>query len=154
MNKEKFIAVMECSDNDGEEVEEHYQAAFAGANNPFNGPEKDRYALSRLQVDSGWSPDDLIREMTRDAWAVGLEQVMISELAAYHRGREHGDVFAIISDELKKSGADESQIAHHEEEMDSCLAGLDGAEPGDLLIMLALSGAAPIQGRLRERGAK
>jgi cyanophycin synthetase len=103
---------------------------------------------------AGDRPDDLIREMTRDAWAIGLDQVMISELAAYHRGREHGDVFAIISDELKKSGADESQIAHHEEEMDSFLAALDWAEPGDLVIMLALSGAAPIQERLRELGAK
>ena len=28
------------------------------------------------------------------------------------------------------------------------------AEPGDLVIMLALSGAAPIQDRLRELGAK
>jgi hypothetical protein len=56
--------------------------------------------------------------MTRDAWAIGLDQVMISELAAYHRGREHGDVFAIISDELQKNGA------------------------------------APIQNRLRELGAK
>ena len=102
---------------------------------------------------AGDRPDDLIREMTRDAWAIGLDQVMISELADYHRGREHGDVFAIISDELQKSGADASQIAHHEEEMDSFMAALDWAEPGDLVIMLALSGAAPIQDRLRELGA-
>jgi cyanophycin synthetase len=103
---------------------------------------------------AGDRPDDLIREMTRDASAIGLDQVMISELAAYHRGREHGDVFAIISDELQKNGADPSQIAHYEEEMDSFLAALDWAEPGDLVIMLALSGAGPIQERLRELGAK
>jgi len=103
---------------------------------------------------AGDRPDDLIREMTRDAWAIGLDQVMISELAAYHRGREHGDVFRVISDELQKSGADASQIAHHEEEMESFMAALDWAEPGDLVIMLALGGAAPIQDRLRELGAK
>jgi cyanophycin synthetase len=69
---------------------------------------------------AGDRPDDLIREMTRDAWAIGLDQVMISELAAYHRGREHGDVFAVISDELQNCGADATQIDHHEEEMESC----------------------------------
>jgi cyanophycin synthetase len=102
---------------------------------------------------AGDRPDDLIREMTRDAWAIGLDQVMVSELATYHRGREHGDVFAVISDELQKSGADASQIAHHEEELDAFMAALDWAEPGDLVIMLALGGAAPIQARLKELGA-
>jgi len=102
---------------------------------------------------AGDRPDDLIREMTRDAWAIGLDQVMISELAAYHRGREHGGVFGVISDELQKSGADASQIAHHEEELESFMAALDWAEPGDLVIMLALGGAAPVQARLKELGA-
>jgi UDP-N-acetylmuramyl tripeptide synthase len=102
---------------------------------------------------AGDRPDDLIREMTRDAWAIGLDQVMISELATYHRGRQHGDVFAVISDELQKNGADASQIAHYEEEVDSFMAALDWAAPGDLVIMLALSGAAPIQERLLELGA-
>jgi len=103
---------------------------------------------------AGDRPEDLIREMTRDAWAIGLDQVMISELADYHRGREHGDVFAIISDELQQCGASASQIRHHEEEMESFMAALDWAQPGDLVIMLALGGAAPIQERLRELGAK
>ena len=103
---------------------------------------------------AGDRPDDLIRAMTRDAWAIGLDQVMISELAAYHRGRQHGDVFAVISDELQKSGADAAQIAHYEVEMESFMAALDWAEPGDLVIMLALSGSAPIQDRLRELGAE
>lgn len=103
---------------------------------------------------AGDRPEKLIREMTRDAWAIGLDQVMISELADYHRGREHGDVFAIIRDELQQCGASVSQIAHHEEEMESFMAAMDWAEPGDLVIMLALGGAQPIQERLREMGAK
>ncbi|NCF72434.1 MAG: Mur ligase [Gammaproteobacteria bacterium] len=102
---------------------------------------------------AGDRPDALIREMTRDASAIGLDQVMISELAAYHRGREHGDVFAVISDELQQCGMSASQIGHHEEEIESFMAALDWAQPGDLVIMLALSGAAPIQERLRELGA-
>jgi hypothetical protein len=37
--------------------------------------------------------------------------------------------------------------------MESFLAAMDWAEPGDLVIMLALGGAAPIQERLKELGA-
>ncbi len=76
---------------------------------------------------AGDRPDDLIREMTRDAWAIGLDQVMISELADYHRGREHGDVFTVIKNELLAAGADTSQVHHHEEEMESFLAALEWA---------------------------
>ena len=78
---------------------------------------------------------------------------MISELAGYHRGREHGDIFAVIKDELLAAGANASQVQHHEEEMESFTAALEWAEPGDLVIMLALGGAAPIQARLKELGA-
>ncbi len=102
---------------------------------------------------AGDRPDDLIREMTRDAWAINLDHVMISELAEYHRGREHGDVFAVIQDELLNCGAGPEQIEHFDEEIDAFEAALAWAEAGDLIIMLALGGAAPIQERLRELGA-
>ncbi len=103
---------------------------------------------------AGDRTDELIQELARDAWAIGLDRIMVSELAAYHRGREYGDVFGIIKDELLRSGADESQIAHFETEMESFLSAIDWAEPGDLVIMLALGGAAPIQAKLREMGAE
>ncbi len=102
---------------------------------------------------AGDRPDTLIREMTRDAWAIGLDQVMISELADYHRGREHGDVFELIKSELLAAGADASQVGHWEEEMESFSAALAWAQPGDLVIMLALGGAAPILAQLRALGA-
>ena len=92
--------------------------------------------------------------MTRDASAIGLEHAIISELAAYHRGREHGEVFAVIRDELVRQGLPASEIEHFEEESDSLAAALDWAEPGDLVIMLALGGAAPIQEQLKALGAR
>lgn len=103
---------------------------------------------------AGDRPDDLIRDMTRDAWAIGLDRVIVSELADYHRGREHGDVFAIISDELQKHGASEDQVRHNEEELETLDEALSWAQPGDLVIMLALGGARPVQDRLRELGAE
>ena len=103
---------------------------------------------------AGDRPDDLIRELARDAWAIGLERVVVSELPKYHRGREHGEVFAIIRDELLRRGAGDEQIRHHEEEMASFDDALAWARPGDLVIMLALGGARPIQERLAELGAR
>ncbi len=103
---------------------------------------------------AGDRPDDLIRELARDAWAIGLDRVFVSELAEYHRGREHGDVFAIISDELKKQGAVDEQIRHNDQELETLEEALTWVQPGDLVIMLALGGAKPVQDRLRELGAQ
>jgi UDP-N-acetylmuramyl tripeptide synthase len=103
---------------------------------------------------AGDRTDGLIKELARDAWAIGLDRVVVSELAAYHRGREHGDVFRLIRDELFAAGADETQIGHYETEMESFMSAIEWAEPGDLVIMLALGGAAPIQDKLRELGAE
>ena len=102
---------------------------------------------------AGDRPDDLIRELARDAWAIGLDRIIVSELARYHRGREHGAVFALIRDELLQQGASDEQVLHFEEELESLDHALDWAQPGDMVIMLALGGAAPVHARLRERGA-
>ncbi len=63
-------------------------------------------------------------------------------------------MFRLIRDELLKCGATDEQIRHHEEEMESFEDALDWAREGDLVIMLALGGARPVQERLREMGAE
>ena len=103
---------------------------------------------------AGDRTDGLIRELARDAWAIGLDLVVVSELAAYHRGREQGEVFDLIRDELRKAGADASGIWHFDTEMESFLSAIGWARPGDLVIMLALGGALPIQEKLKELGAE
>lgn len=102
---------------------------------------------------AGDRPDELIRAMARDAWEIGLDHVVVSELADYHRGREYGDVFAVIRDQLLELGATADSIVHFDEESQSFDAALAWAKPGDLVIMLALGGAAPIQERLKALGA-
>lgn len=98
---------------------------------------------------AGDRTDTQIRELAQSAWTIGLDQVVISELAAYARGREQGEVFNIIRDELTKCGAKEEQIEHHMEETESLDAALDWAQPGDLVIMLALGARDEIQKKLR-----
>lgn len=103
---------------------------------------------------AGDRTDDLIRELARDAWAIGLDLVLVSELAKYYRGREPGEVHDIISNELRLLGATDDQIRHNDEELETLEEALSWAQPGDLIIMLALGGATPIQERLRELGAE
>ncbi|NNL62878.1 MAG: Mur ligase [Woeseiaceae bacterium] len=97
---------------------------------------------------AGDRPDRLIRDMTRDAWAIGLDRIIVSELADYHRGREYREVFRVIRDELEGLGAEREQIDHFETEPESFDSALAWAEPGDLVIMLALGSATAIREKL------
>lgn len=102
---------------------------------------------------AGDRPDDLIRELARDAWQTGLDRVHVSELAKYHRGRERGAVFTLIRDELLQCGATADQIEHHEEEIDSLNSALEWAESGDIIVMLALERSQELYDRLRSLAA-
>jgi len=97
---------------------------------------------------AGDRPDDLIRELARKAWEKGLDRVIVSELAAYYRGREPGAVFGLIRDELLKCGASDDQIEHNDEEIESFDSALAWAEPGDVVIMLALERSPELYERL------
>ncbi len=99
---------------------------------------------------AGDRPDSLIQELTRAAWTIGLDQVLVSELASYHRGRGHGEVYELIHAELIKAGARNDQIRHFEHEPDALSAALEWAQPGDLVIMLALRNRDVIIDRLEQ----
>ena len=98
---------------------------------------------------AGDRPDDLIRELARSAWESGLDHIFVSELVKYHRGREEGAVYGVIRDELTACGASAGQIEHHMEEIESLDAALKWAEPGDLIIMLALERSPELHDKLR-----
>ncbi len=105
-----------------------------------------RTALCFAQA--GDRPDDLIRELARNAWEKGLDRVIVSELAHYYRGREPGAVFGLIRDELLSCGATADQIEHNDEEIESFDSALAWAEPGDVVIMLALERSPELYKRL------
>ena len=102
---------------------------------------------------AGDRTDASIRELARSAWSIGLDEVIVSELEAYARGRSKGEVYGIIKDELINCGAQRDQIQHFEEETESLEAALDWAQPGDLIIMLALSDREAIQRKLNSLSA-
>ncbi len=103
---------------------------------------------------AGDRTDGEIRELASGAWAIGLERVIVSELAPYYRGREPGEVFGLMRDALLDDGAEPAQIGHHDTEAESLQDALDWAEAGDLVIMLALSDAGALIEQLSELAQK
>jgi len=102
---------------------------------------------------AGDRTDAQIRELARSAWSIGLEMAFISELEHYRRGRDEGEVFSILRDELQKAGARDDQIRHYEEEHESFDAALEWAESGDLVVILDLGRNSNIQEKLKARQA-
>jgi len=98
---------------------------------------------------AGDRTDALIRELAQSAWSIGLDEIIVSELEHYARGRPPGEVYSIIRDELIKCGAREEQIRYFTEETESLDAALEWAEAGDLIIMLALGARQEIQTKLK-----
>jgi len=100
---------------------------------------------------AGDRTDEQIRDLARSAWEIGLDMAIISELEAYARGRDPGEVFAIIRNELINCGARDDQIQYFETESDSFDAALAWAEEGDLVVILDLGRDSNIQEKLSEQ---
>jgi UDP-N-acetylmuramyl tripeptide synthase len=101
---------------------------------------------------AGDRTDELIKELAYRAWDIGLEHVIISELGDYLRGREEGEVIALLHDELVRAGAREDQISFNRLESESLDQALGMAQTGDLVIMLALSEAKELIEKLNTIG--
>ncbi len=93
---------------------------------------------------AGDRTDDQIKQLAEVAWKMGLDRVHISELAKYARGRESGEVFELLKHGLMSVGAQSQQIVHFEEEIDAFRDAIAWAQPGDLVIILALGSGAEV----------
>lgn len=99
---------------------------------------------------AGDRTDSQIHELARCAWEIQPQRIIISELSKYARGRKPGEVYELISAELKRCGAQEKEIFHYDTETESLDAALAWAQPGDLIIMLALGSIQEITARLKQ----
>ena len=98
-----------------------------------------RYPARRrlmLLGQAGDRSDGAIRDLARLAWHIGLDHVILKEMARYARGREPGEVVRMMCEELLLAGAPESAIEIQAEESDAVRTALEWAEPGDLVILL------------------
>ena len=82
--------------------------------------------------------DQDIRDVTKTALGLQPDFVVAAELADYLRGRELGEVSALIADECVVQGLTEEQVIHAPSALDGVKTILDLVEPGDLALLLVL----------------
>jgi len=104
---------------------------------------------------AGDRDEESIRDLARAAWSLSPDRVVIKELPEMLRGRELGDVPAILEDELRRLGAGDDVIARAANELDAVEQALAWARKGDLLVLLVHTQRAEVLAlleKLREGG--
>jgi UDP-N-acetylmuramyl tripeptide synthase len=95
-------------------------------------------AARRLLVlgQAGDRGEDAIRELAQTAWSFHPDLVVIKELPEMLRGRQPGEVPAILEAELRRLGAPPDALLHAADDPDAVRKALAWARPGDLLVLL------------------
>lgn len=89
-----------------------------------------------LHGQAGDRGDEDIREMTRVIWNTEPDMVIVKELGSKLRGRQPGEVPAVIVDELRKLGAPDDKVMTTASEIEAVRCALRWARPGDFLVLL------------------
>lgn len=92
-----------------------------------------------LMGQAGDRLDDDIRELVEAACAMGPDRLLVAELPGYERGRAPGEVPALIRRFAQEAGVPEGAIEHFDGPGSATQSALQGARPGDLLVLLALT---------------
>jgi UDP-N-acetylmuramyl tripeptide synthase len=94
-------------------------------------------ARRRLLVtgQAGDRTDSDIRDLVRAAAGIDLDRVIIKRMSKYRRGREDGEVSAMMRDELLRLGLDPHQVQQCDEEMEAVVSAVEWAQPGDLVLL-------------------
>lgn len=85
---------------------------------------------------AGDRDDEALRDLARAAWSFRPDRIVIKELPEMLRGRQPGEVPAILEDELLKLGAPPESLSRAESELEGVRQALAWARPGDLLVLL------------------
>lgn len=88
---------------------------------------------------AGDRTDQEIAELTKGALSFNPGSVVISEVEAYLRGREFGEVPALIEQECLKQGISKDSITHTGTQPEGTRFIIDHLKPGDLALMLVFS---------------
>lgn len=91
--------------------------------------------LGLLLGQAGDRDDAAIRALARTAWEAAPEFVVLKDIDGYLRGREAGDVPALMRAELLAAGARAEQLDVALDEADGVRRLLAWARPGDLLVL-------------------
>ena len=89
---------------------------------------------------AGDRSDDAIRELSQLAMTMQPQRVVVKELPKHLRGRQPGEVSAVLADELRRLGLPEDSIELAPDDLAATRAALAWGRPGDLLLLLTHSG--------------
>ncbi|MDX1554886.1 MAG: Mur ligase family protein, partial [Xanthomonadales bacterium] len=92
-----------------------------------------------LMGQAGDRLDKDIEALTVAACAMSPDQLLICEMPGYERGREPGEVPAIIRRVALEAGVTESGIGLYPSPVEAVRQALQAARPGDMLVLLALT---------------
>lgn len=77
-----------------------------------------------------------IRELARTAWTLRPDLLVVKELPEMLRGRNAGEIPAILEDELRRLGVPADSIVRAEDDVEAARKALAWARPGDLVLLL------------------
>ncbi len=103
---------------------------------------------------AGDRDETALRDLAATAWRSRPDRIVVKELPAMLRGRQAGEVPAILDDELRRRGAPDEALAHAPTEIAAVDQALAWARPGDLLILLIHSERGAVLARLERAGAR
>jgi UDP-N-acetylmuramyl tripeptide synthase len=104
---------------------------------------------------AGDRDDASLRDLARAVWRLNPDRVVIKELPEMLRGREPGEVPAVLEDEIRRLGAGDEKIGRATNELDAVRQALAWARKGDLVLLLVHTQrdeALALLDRLREGG--
>jgi UDP-N-acetylmuramyl tripeptide synthase len=100
---------------------------------------------------AGDRSDSAIRDLARIAWETRPDRIIVKEMRALLRGRDEGEVPAIIENELKRLGAPAEAVVRAASDLAAVEAALAWSEPGDLLLLLVHTERQEVLTLLAER---
>jgi len=98
---------------------------------------------------AGDRDEESLRDLARAAWALKPDHVVVKELPELLRGRELGEVPAILEDELLRLGMPPEAISRTGSELEGVRRALDWARPGDVLLLLVHTQRSEVMEMLR-----
>ena len=85
---------------------------------------------------AGDRSDEAIRDLARAAWELRPDYIIVKELPEMLRGRQLGEVPAVLEDELRRLGVPAAHLERADSELEAVNKALAWARPGDLLVLL------------------
>ena len=86
---------------------------------------------------AGDRDDESIRELARIAWSAEPQRIVIKDMPEFLRGREPGEVPALLEAELARLGAPPEIVARASGEHEAVRDLLAWSRPGDVLVLLS-----------------